>query len=163
MAYLVYITIGDIPKEICQKLSHCAQMLIGYIPMTKLGGIGNKAAHHCALTNLFHSCMQTLLGLIISHGETRLPMMSRDGIWCQCHPILANFISDYPDQVLVMGPYYGECLKCEVPCNQLGEYARFSSQDYGKALNTYTLANGDVCMFHAACKDSGIKQVFHPF
>src|ERR1700730_15827103 len=108
MAHLVYITIKDIPKEIRQKLSCCAQMLIGYIPMTKLESIGNKAAHHCALTNLFYSCIQTLLGLITSHGKTGLPMMSRNGIWCQCHPIVANFISDYPEQVLVMDPYYGE-------------------------------------------------------
>jgi Plavaka transposase len=163
MAYPVYITIGNIPKEIRWKLSRCAQMLIGYIPTAKLEGIGNKTTHHCGLMNLFHCCMKILLDLITLHGKTGLPMMSGDGIWCRCHPIFANFIGDYPEQVLVTGTYYGECPKCEVPCNQLGEYATSSFCDYGNALNTYTLANGDVCVFHATCKASGIKPVFCPF
>jgi len=157
------MTIGNIPKEIRRKPSCCAQMLIGYIPVTKLEGIGNKTARHRALTNLFHSCMQILLGPIASHGETGLPMMSGDGIWRRCHPILVNFIGDYPEQVLVTGTYYGECPKCEVPRDRLGEDETFLSRDYGKALDTYALADGNVRVFHAACKDSGIKPVFHPF
>jgi hypothetical protein len=81
MAYPVYMTIGNIPKEIRRKPSRCGQMLIGYIPTTKLEHIGNKATRRRALTNLFHSCMQILLGPIASYGETGLPLMSGDGIW----------------------------------------------------------------------------------
>ena len=81
MAYLVYMTIGNIPKEIHRKPSQCAQMLIGYIPTTKLESIGNKTACHRVLANLFHSCMQILLGPIATHGENGLLMMSGDGIW----------------------------------------------------------------------------------
>jgi len=81
MAYLVYMTIGNIPKEIHRKPSCCAQMLIGYIPTTKLESIGNKTACHRVLANLFHSCMQILLGPIATHGENGLLMMSGDGIW----------------------------------------------------------------------------------
>jgi hypothetical protein len=47
--------------------------------------------------------------LIASYGETEVPMMSGDGIWCRCHPILANFIGDYPEQTLVTCTYYSEC------------------------------------------------------
>ena len=134
------MTIGNIPKEICRKPSRCTQILIGYIPTNKLEGIGNKAARRRALANLFHSCMRILLEPIASHGKAGLPMMSGDGIWHQCHPILANFISDYPEQVLVTCTYYGQCPKCEVPCDRLGDYDTFSSRDYGKALETYILA-----------------------
>ena len=163
MAYLVYMTIGNIPKEIHRKLSRHAMMLIGYIPTTKLESIGNKAACRRTLTNLFHFCMQTLLGLIASLGESGLPIMSGDGIWHQCHPILANFIDDYPEQVLVTCTYYGECPKCQVPRDQLGEYNSFASRDYGKVLDTYALANSDIHEFHAECKANGIKPVFRPF
>ena len=75
------MTIRNIPKEIHQKLSRHAQMLIGYIPMTKLKGIKNKAARRRAVANLFHFCMQTLLAPLASHGETGLPMMGGDGTW----------------------------------------------------------------------------------
>jgi Plavaka transposase len=34
MAYPVYMTIGNIPKDIRRKPSQCAQILIGYIPIT---------------------------------------------------------------------------------------------------------------------------------
>jgi len=163
MAYPVYMTIRNIPKEIHWKLSCHAQMLIGYIPTSKLESIRNKAAHRHALTNLFHFCLQTILAPIVLPGKTGLPMMSGDGIWCQCHPILANFIGDYPEQVLVTCTYYGECPKCKVPHDQLGDSNRFLAHDYRKALEIYALADGNVCMFCAACKDNGIKPVFHPF
>ena len=157
------MTIGNIPKEIRRKLSRCAYILIGYIPVTKLEGIANKASRRRALTNLFHGCMEILLGPLASHGVTSLPMSSGDGIWRRCHPILATFIGDYPEQVLVTCTYYGECPKCEVPRDRLGEYHMSPSRDYRKALETYALADSDVRTFHAACKDTGIKPVFRPF
>jgi len=163
MAYPVYMTIGNIPKEICQKPSRHAQMLIGYIPTSKLEGIRNKAAHCCVLTNLFHFCLQILLAPIILHGKTGVLMISRDGIWRWCHPILANFIGDYLEQVLVACTYYGECPKCEVKHDQLGNYTRSLACDYRKALDSYALADSNARTFCAACKDNGIKPVFHPF
>ena len=81
MAYPIYMTIGNIPKDIRRKPSRHAQLLIGYIPTTKLGGITNKAARRRALANLFHACMQNVLGPISSYGETGIPMMSGDGVW----------------------------------------------------------------------------------
>ena len=80
-AYPVYLTIGNIPKDIRQKLSCHGQLLVAYLPTTKLGGIANKSAWRHALANLFHACMGDLLDPITSHGETGLPMMSGDGVW----------------------------------------------------------------------------------
>ena len=162
-AYPVYMTIRNIPKDICRKLSRGAQMLVGYIPTTKLEGISVKAACHRALTNLFHGCMQTLLGPLAPYGETGLPMMSGDGTWRQCYPLLASFVGDYPEQILVTCTFYGECPKCEVPWDQLGDPDTFTSCDLGKALRTFALADGNIRTFHAACRDNGIKLVFHPF
>jgi Plavaka transposase len=163
MAYPVYMTIGNIPKELRRKPSRCAQVLLGYIPTTKLEGITNKAARRRALANLFHFCLEILFTPIAMHGEAGLPIMSGDGIWRRCHPILANFIGDYPEQALVTCTYYGECPKCEVPCDRLGDCNSFPSRNYGKALDIYALADGNVRTFHAACRDGGIKPVFHPF
>ena len=78
-----------------------AQILIGYIPITKLPGLTNKAARRRALANLFHACMWEVLHSIAEPGETGVAMMSGDGMWRRCHPILANFVGDYPEQALV--------------------------------------------------------------
>ncbi|KAH9962223.1 hypothetical protein BC827DRAFT_1099358, partial [Russula dissimulans] len=112
MAYPVYITIGNVPKEICRKPSHRAQMLITYIPTSKLEQIKSKAACCRALGNLFHACMRHILGPITLHGEVGIPMVSGDGVWHCCHPIFATFVGDYPEQALVTCTYYGCCPKC---------------------------------------------------
>jgi hypothetical protein len=64
MAYPVYLTIGNIPKEIHRKPSRCAQILVGYIPTTKFLGISNKTARRRAQANLFHTCMRLLVAPI---------------------------------------------------------------------------------------------------
>ena len=43
MAYPVYITIGNIPKNICRKPSQLAHILIAYIPTSKLLTMTNKS------------------------------------------------------------------------------------------------------------------------
>jgi len=81
MAYPIYLTIGNIPKDICRKPSRHAQVLLGYIPVTKLEHLSNKTARWRGLTSLFHACMADVLGPIMSRGETGVAMMSSDGIW----------------------------------------------------------------------------------
>ncbi|KAH8993539.1 hypothetical protein EDB92DRAFT_1815595 [Lactarius akahatsu] len=82
-----------------------AQMLMGYIPATQLKQITNQAARRRALGNLFHSCMRKLLNPIESYGVTGIAMATGDGIWYRCHPILATFIGDYPEQLLITCTY----------------------------------------------------------
>ncbi|KAN0137995.1 hypothetical protein V8E53_004214 [Lactarius tabidus] len=53
-AYPVYLTIGNIPKAIRCKPTRRAQILLAYIPTTKLKGITNKTGHRCAMANLYH-------------------------------------------------------------------------------------------------------------
>ena len=163
MAYPVYLTIGNIPKDTRRKPSRHAQILIGYIPTTKLESISNKAARRRALANLFHSCMQSVLAPIISCGEAGVPMMSGDGIWRRCHPIVAVFVGDYPEQALVTCTYNGRCPKCLVRFDQLREFQSFPSRLQSDALKTYCLVDEEVATFHRACREAGLKPVFHPF
>jgi hypothetical protein len=163
MAYPVYLTIGNIPKDICRKPSHHAQILMGYIPTTKFLGIANKSACACALGNLFHACMQHLLAPINSIGKSGVEMMSSDGIWHRCHPILAVYVGDYPEQMLVTCTFGGRCPKCTVPCHSLGDYNYFPLRDFDNAADMYLFANSDAHVFHAACCEAGIKPIYHPF
>ncbi|KAH9003605.1 hypothetical protein EDB83DRAFT_2509552 [Lactarius deliciosus] len=148
-AYPVYMTIGNI--------------LMGYIPTTKLTSLTNKAARRRALANLFHACVQIILAPIAGYGETGVAMKSGDGTWRRCHPIFALFVGDYPKQILVTCTYSGQCPKCAVPHNRLGEFVRFPLRNYDRATQTYLLVDEDVHVFHAACREVGLKPIFHPF
>ncbi|KAH9010812.1 hypothetical protein EDB84DRAFT_1590797 [Lactarius hengduanensis] len=121
-------------------------ILMGYIPTTKLTSLTNKAARRRALANLFHACVRTILAPIAGYGGTGVAMMSGDGTWRRCHPIFAVFVGDYPEQILVTCTYSGQCPKCTVPHNRLGEFV-----------------DEDVHVFHAACREVGLKPIFHPF
>ncbi|KAF8258427.1 hypothetical protein EI94DRAFT_1912347 [Lactarius quietus] len=156
MAYAVYLTIGNIPKAI-------SQMLVAYIPTSRLEEMGNKAARRRALGNVYHCCMRKILALITAYGETGVAMLSSDGIWRRCHPILAAFVGDYPEQALVTCTYQGRCPKCIVPPEELGNYFRSPRRDYDEVLATFRLAEGDVRAFHLACHKADLKPVFHPF
>ena len=162
-AYPIYLTIGNIPKQIRRKISCHAQILIGYIPTTKLVGISNQAGRRRALANLYHACMRDVLGPISSYGETGLDMVSGDGVWRRCHPIFAVFVGDYPEQALVTCTFQGRCPKCTMPNGQLGQYETFPPRVQSQVLDTYQLADGDVRSFHHACRKAGMKPVYHPF
>jgi len=163
MTYLIYLTIGNIPKDIHRKPLRHAQLLIGYILTTKLEGMPTKAGRHRALANLFHACMQNILGLISSVGKTGIAMMSRDGIWRRCHPIFAIFIGDYPKQVLVTCTFNGRCPKCLVPPGQLSEYESFPLCTQRAVIGSYSLADQDMRKFHRTCCKARLKPVVHPF
>ncbi|KAN0131561.1 hypothetical protein V8E53_010669 [Lactarius tabidus] len=161
--YPVYLTIRNVPKAIRRKPTRRAQILLGYIPTTKLEGITNKTGRCRAIANLYHSCMQVIVGPISSVGEVGITMMSGDGVWRQCHPILASFVGDYPEQVLVTCTYNKRCPKCQVPPDKLGSHARYPLRDYDQARDAHLLADGDAHAFHAACRKADQKPVFHPF
>ena len=90
-------------------------------------------------------------------------MMGADKIWRRCHPILAVFIGDYPEQALMTCTYNGHCSKCEVTNDQLGELLEFPSRNPSDAIDIYRLADKDAHAFHKACRNAGLKPVFHPF
>jgi len=162
IGYPVYITIGNVLKDIRRKPLHCAQILVAYIPTSKLEGLG-KTAHRRAQANLFHSCLQLVLGPITLYGKTGVAMVGGDGVWRRCHPIFTCFVGDYPEQALATCTYYGCCLKCLVSPDQLGECCSFPPWDHREAVGIYSLADGGVHQFHAACHEGGLKPVFHPF
>ncbi|KAI9451738.1 hypothetical protein BJY52DRAFT_1154329 [Lactarius psammicola] len=162
-AYPIYLSIGNIPKELRSKPTQQAQMLMGYIPTTRLGQIKNKTARRRALANLFHSCVHKLLAPIESYGVTGIAMATGDGKWYRCHPIFSTFIGDYPEQSLVACTYNGRCPKCTVPQDELGNYTRFSLRNFGAAVRVFALSDGDPTAFYAACREVNLKPTYHPF
>ena len=89
-AYPIYLTIGNIPKEIQRKPSLHAQTLLGYLPATRLEHIQNQSSCCRALANLFHACMRKILQPLESVGITGIELATGDGVVRRCHPLLVH-------------------------------------------------------------------------
>ena len=107
--------------------------------------------------------MQIVLGLIALYGETGMPMMSGDSIWCRCHPILAIFVGDYSEQTLMMCTHYNQCPKCQVLCEHLGEYQTFLPRKQSLVIDSYLSVDADMHTFYLACHEAGLKAIYHLF
>ncbi|KAG1855226.1 hypothetical protein F4604DRAFT_1883242 [Suillus subluteus] len=149
-AYPVYMTIGNIPKEICRKPSHHAHVLLAYLPTTCLEHVTNKASCRHMLANLYHACVGRMLAPLATAGIDGVNMRSGNGAVCRCHPLFACFAGDYTEQVLVTGVKTMQCPSCDVPLDELGLAA-------GCVLDEGGLA------FIRACTEAGIKPIVHPY
>ena len=115
----MYLTIGNLPKSIRRKPSCQGQILLAYLPTTRLLEVRNKAARRRTLTNLFHACMSRILEPVKQAGKDGIKMASGDCVMRRCHPILAAYVGDYPEQCLVTGIYTGNCPTCKCAHDEL--------------------------------------------
>ncbi|KAI0673079.1 hypothetical protein C8Q78DRAFT_970055 [Trametes maxima] len=164
-AYPVYLTIGNLPKDVRRKPSRRGQILLAYLPTTRLEHITNKAARRRMLINLYHACMSRILKPLKMAGIDGIVLASGDGVLRRGHPILAVHVGDYLEQVLVTGCKQGECPKCPVPTDQLGEFTQAHPlRDSGKVLEVLGDTDHlDARNFTRACQNVGIKPIRHPF
>ncbi|KAJ6475861.1 hypothetical protein DFH09DRAFT_952625 [Mycena vulgaris] len=162
-AYPVYMTIGNIPKEIRRKPSRRAYVLLGYLPTSRMKNVKNKAARRRILANVFHACMSHILAPLKDAGITGISMTSGDGVTRRGHPIYATFVGDYPEQALVTAIKTGECPTCEVPRDELGEDAAYPLRDLEKILDALDSLDSGPTVYAAACAEAGIKPIYHPF
>ncbi|KAJ7347927.1 hypothetical protein DFH08DRAFT_914410 [Mycena albidolilacea] len=164
-AYPVYMMIGNIPKDIRRKPSCQGYILIGYLPTTHLDHIKVATACRCTLSNLYHACMRKILSPLKDAGLNGIKMASGDGVLRCCHPILAIFVGDYPEQCLVAGIKSGEYPTCVVPNEELGDFFEdmFEPRDLDTVLAMLAKADGNAADFTRACTAAGVKPIYHPF
>ncbi|KAN0140650.1 hypothetical protein V8E53_001477 [Lactarius tabidus] len=165
-AYPLYMTIGNIPKEIRRKPSMHAYILLGYLPTTCLSHVSNQAQRRRLLANLYHLCMHQILAPLNTAGTTGVHMMCGNGRLYQNHPIFAVFIGDYPEQILSTGSITGRCPTCDVDHDLLGDYDLRDSNhlwDLASILTIYDSFEQDPADFLRACSSAGIKPIVHPF
>ncbi|KAF5346250.1 hypothetical protein D9758_014405 [Tetrapyrgos nigripes] len=164
-AYPLYLTLGNIPKEIRKKASSHAYILVAYLPTSKLEHISNKAARRRAVVNVFHSCMKHIVKPLESAGSRGVSMNSGDGLVRRGHPILAAYCCDYPEQVLVACTRYGDCADCEIVEKEMGEGTKlYPVRNLAKILHALnSMENEGPTEFVAVCKEAGVKPVFDAF
>ncbi|KAJ3017898.1 hypothetical protein NUW54_g471 [Trametes sanguinea] len=164
-AYPVYLTIGNLPKDIRRKPSHRGQVLLAYLPTSNLEHITNQASRRRTLLNLFHACMRHVLAPLQAAGEHGVAMARGDGVMFRCHPILAAYVGDYPEQILVACCKKGDCPKCPIPRDELGNSTdtERAIRDIDKVLDAMDTYDDGPTAYNNACQDVGIKPVIRPF
>ena len=95
-------------------------------------------------------------------------MSTGSGNLYRVHPILAAFIGDYPEQLLVMLGLNGDCPQFQKDCNNLREYdndteINASMQDLDEILDALHTFDMDTSQFLQACASICIKPTPCPF
>jgi hypothetical protein len=161
-AYPVYLTIGNIPKETRRKPNRQAQLLLGYLPVSRLTGIKSDEVRRRALANLFHRCMKDILSPLERAGVDGVILMSGDGKRRRCHPIFATFVGDYPEQILVAGAKSGLCPKGVIDADLLGSAADCLPRSHVKAANALRKRSenpDDPVAYLEACSAENVKPI----
>ena len=160
LAYPIYLTISNIPKHICQKPSRQAQVLLTYLPMSKLDHIKNKASRRHCMSNLFHHCMQVVVKLLASAGHNGIILVSGDSTVRRCFPILAAYVGDYPEQVLVSLVKTGTCPIYPAPHDNIDDWeSNLEPHDTQKIIKALNAIDKGAAEFTKACANAGIKPV----
>ncbi|KZV71346.1 hypothetical protein PENSPDRAFT_577930 [Peniophora sp. CONT] len=161
-AYPVYLTIGNLPKELRRKPSLQGQILVGYLPVTKLEHIKNAKVRRRAQANIFHTCMIDIFEPLRAVAQDGVVLTSGDGVRRRCHPLLAAFVGDYPEQVLVTGIKSGLCPKGKLDSTLFGDLIDCEPRDPKvvlEALRTRDKLAEDPEAYVEACAGVGIKPI----
>ena len=108
-------------------------VLIGYIPITKLECY-TDSTRSVASWRLWHFCMSRLLEPLVNAGKNGVEMTCADGYVRRIFPLLAAYIADYPEQLLVCCCQKNTCARCKVPPDMLGDRVVCQPRDPDETL-----------------------------
>ncbi|KAF8219835.1 hypothetical protein L208DRAFT_1545745, partial [Tricholoma matsutake] len=105
---------------------------------------------------VFHVAMDIITAPLQEASTLGKVLFTGEGVSYHCHPLLACYICNYPEQVLVCCCKNGECPKCPILRHKVGEESENVNpfQDLEQILDALSLIN-DILCFHHACKEAG--------
>lgn len=99
-AWPIYLTIGNLSKDIRRSPSMHGTILLGYLPVGKFDCF-SQSAQSLARYQAFHTAMRLVLDSLITAGSSGVTTTCADGLVRHVYPILAAYAADYPEQCLV--------------------------------------------------------------
>lgn len=161
-AYPVYLTIGNISKDIRHQPSSHATILIGYLPISKLECF-QEAGDSCkfAVYHLFHHCMQVVLEPLIDAGKHSIETTCSDNFVCCIFPILTAYVADHPEQCFVACCMENCCPRCVVGRDDHGKNIRSPPCNPAVTLNMLSQHKDgeDPYLFD----NKGLRPIYYPF
>lgn len=106
--------------------------------------------------------MNFILTPLKDAGIDGIEIIDGAGMVRRGHPILAAYVGDYPEQILVTGGFTGDCPKCDCPNKELSIYPfQHSLRNLDVVLNALEQLGSP--QYGRACRDANIKPIQHPF
>ncbi|KAH7090985.1 hypothetical protein BKA62DRAFT_626299 [Auriculariales sp. MPI-PUGE-AT-0066] len=128
--YPVYLTIGNIENHVRRQPSARAQRLIGYLPCGEVDA------------QLFHKCMAIICQSLFKPAKHGVKLVDSRGNVRRCHPLLAAYVADYPEQCLVACVRYGQaCPRCSTLRPGFGDDSVGTLREQADTLATIHAAN----------------------
>jgi hypothetical protein len=161
-AWPVYLTIGNIAKEIHHRPSSHAQILVGYLPVSKLSCF-KRSTRSAAGYRLFHHCMSAIVEPLIkaAGGPDGVPMICADGFLHEVFLILAVYVADHPEQCLVACCRENHCPKCHVKPKERGELTGALPREPRRTIKI--LKHHSISGSSKAFKEEGLRPIYAPF
>ncbi|KAG8773231.1 hypothetical protein FRC12_002651 [Ceratobasidium sp. 428] len=139
-AWPVYLSIGNISKNIRRQPSERATLLVGFIPVAELSNISNPTQKSEAGWQLFHVCMESILEPLKKLSLFGMDVLCADGGVRRVYPILAAYIADFPEQVLVACVRDSRCPICWVPFQRRAELSvKYPRRDRRRTIKALKL------------------------
>lgn len=160
-AWPVYLSIGNIDKDIRRKPSMGATVLLGYIPSDGLDEIENDTERSHANWQLFHDCVRRMLFPLKKSGEEGRNMLCGDGYTRKVFPIIAAYVADYPEQCLVACCKSNTCPKCLASKDDLGDNTKFPLRNADRTQKI--LERKGEGKITSAFDNEHLRPVFKPF
>jgi hypothetical protein len=159
-AWPVYITIGNISKEVRRQPSAHATILLGYLPVAKLECF-KDATRSLAGYRLFHYCMSKILAGLVNAGNDGVEITCCDGYIRLFYLILAAYVADFPEQCLVGCSMENRCPDCITKADERGNYVKTLYRDQKTTLDILEehRKGGDPVKFD----QYGIRAIYEPF
>ncbi|QRV93709.1 Zn-finger protein [Ceratobasidium sp. AG-Ba] len=112
-AYPVYLTIGNISKNIRRKASKRATIILGYLPVDSFKDVTDKGLRTKLRGELLHRSMEVVMEPLKTASRVGVPMWCADGYLRRAYPILAVFVGDWPEQNNMSCTVRSGCPVCE--------------------------------------------------
>lgn len=100
-------------------------------------------------------------------GRNGMEVVGGDGKVRRIHPILACYVTDYPEQCLVACAKYGTCPKCQSPASELGSNMPGEPRTQAWTMGVIKDAKAksrNLHQFHSLCQSKGVSgTVQRPF